>query len=175
MVVENSKCNVVLPPCMPCSCHYQRQDYSACSPRVLLEHIIINIELQNYLQVGLVSGWMFQNLKPGRTICFRGVDGDFTLDRRAQPIPAEGVLLIGGGIGITPMRVLFYDCITKGIPVTLLYSVRRLDEAAFLQELQQVCLLKAKPLYPLYSLSIDLLIALYIKMFGQLCLICHSR
>lgn len=42
------------------------------------------------LQAGLVSSWLHDNLEPGREILFRGVDGDFTLDRAAKCIPAAG-------------------------------------------------------------------------------------
>lgn len=49
-----------------------------------------------------------------------------------------GVLLVAGGIGITPMRTMFAECIARGIPVTLLYSVRLLEDAAFLAEFQEV-------------------------------------
>lgn len=52
--------------------------------------------------------------------------------------PAPGVLLVAGGIGITPMRTMFAECIKRGIPVTLLYTVRHLEDAAFLAEFQEV-------------------------------------
>ena len=84
-----------------------------------------------------MSTWMSENMRPGRTICFRGVDGDFTLDRMKTAPPA-GVLLVAGGIGVTPMRPMFHECIVRGIPVTLLYSVRTLADAAFLHDLQEV-------------------------------------
>jgi len=47
-------------------------------------------------------------------------------------------MFIGGGIGITPMRAMFWDCIRRRIPVCLLYAVREVQEAAFLEELQKV-------------------------------------
>jgi ferredoxin-NADP reductase len=46
-------------------------------------------------------------------------------------------MFVGGGIGITPMRAMFWECIRRRIPVCLLYAVRELQEAAFLEELQQ--------------------------------------
>ena len=49
-----------------------------------------------------------------------------------------GVLLIAGGIGVTPMRVMFAECILRGYPVTLLYSVRKEEDAAFLEEFREV-------------------------------------
>ena len=86
-----------------------------------------------------MSAWLFDNMVPGRTINFRGVDGNFTLRRIPTAIPPAGLLLIAGGIGITPMRVMFHDCIKKGIPVTLLHSIRDPREALFHEEFQKVC------------------------------------
>lgn len=36
--------------------------------------------------------------------------------------------------GITPLRVIALDLLSRGVPVVLLYSVRQHSEAAFLQE-----------------------------------------
>ena len=76
-------------------------------------------------------------MQPSRTIRFRGVDGNFTLER-GTPLPAAGVLLIAGGIGVTPMRVMLHECIARGVHVTLLYCVRRQEDAVFLEEFLQV-------------------------------------
>ena len=85
------------------------------------------------LQDGLVSNWLHDNMRPGKTIIFRGVDGDFTL-QLTRGIPHSGVLLVGGGIGITPMRAMLAERLAQKQPVTLLYFVRTLREAPFLQE-----------------------------------------
>lgn len=90
------------------------------------------------MQIGLVSGWMFEKMTPGRTIHFRGVDGDFTLERRVPQPSQAGILLIAGGIGITPMRVILHNSIQRGIPSTLLYSVRNEADAVFLSQLLSV-------------------------------------
>ena len=92
------------------------------------------------LQDGLVSNWMFNNMRPGKTIAFKGVDGDFTLGLAATT-PHSRVLLVAAGIGITPMRVLLSERLSQQQPVSLLYFVRTLREAPFLQELVQVCTL----------------------------------
>lgn len=77
-------------------------------------------------------------MTPGRTICFRGVDGNFTLGRIAAGPSAAGVLLIAGGIGITPLRPMFFQCIKRGIPVTVLHCVRDQREAIYQAEMLQV-------------------------------------
>lgn len=50
----------------------------------------------------------------------------------------QKLLLIAGGIGITPMRPMFLGFLKRGLDVTLLYSVRSLDDAVFLPELTEV-------------------------------------
>ena len=94
-----------------------------------------------------MSAWLFDNMIPGRTVNFRGVDGSFTLQRIPTAIPPAGLLLIAGGIGITPMRVMFHDSIKKGIPVTLLHSIREPSEAIFHQEFRKVCKLFLEELF----------------------------
>ncbi|KAK9901386.1 hypothetical protein WJX75_009774 [Coccomyxa subellipsoidea] len=88
-------------------------------------------------KAGLVSTHLHDKVQVMNELIFRGVDGDFTLDKAAKCIPAAGVLLVAGGIGITPMRTIFAECIKRGIPVTLLYTVRHLEDAAFLAEFQE--------------------------------------
>lgn len=79
-------------------------------------------------------------MKAGKTVRFKGTGGDFTLEL-ASSIPHSRVLLVAGGIGITPMRVLLAQSLTEQQPITLLYFVRSLQEAPFLEELCTVCLL----------------------------------
>ena len=49
-----------------------------------------------------------------------------------------GVLLVAGGIGVTPIRAMLAVCIQRGYPVTLIYSVRQAGDAAFLSEFKEV-------------------------------------
>ena len=56
---------------------------------------------ESALQDGLVSNWLHNNMRPGKTICFRGVDGDFTL-QLTKGIPHSGVLLVRGGYWYHP-------------------------------------------------------------------------
>lgn len=76
-------------------------------------------------------------MKPGKTIGFKGVDGDFTLEL-TKGIACSRVLLVAGGIGITPMRVLLAERLALRHPVTLLYFVRSVAEAPFLEEFAEV-------------------------------------
>lgn len=76
-------------------------------------------------------------MRPGKTIGFKGVDGTFTLELIGSITHAR-VLLVAGGVGITPMRVLLAERLARQLPVTLLYFVRSPAEAPFLQELVEV-------------------------------------
>lgn len=82
---------------------------------------------------GLVSNWLFNNMRPGKTIGFKGVDGNFTLELIGSMAHSR-TLLVAGGIGITPMRVLLAEQLVRQQPTTLLYFVRSLAEAPFLNE-----------------------------------------
>ena len=46
-------------------------------------------------QVGLVSGWLHQNMVPGRVVCFRGIDGNFTPQAVGNPAPAGLLSTVG--------------------------------------------------------------------------------
>jgi len=93
--------------------------------------------LEVLIQDGLVSNWLFNNMRPGKTIGFKGVDGNFTLELIGSMTHSR-TLLVAGGIGITPMRVLLAEQLAQQQLVTLLYSVRTLAEAPFLKEFIEV-------------------------------------
>ncbi|BDA45470.1 probable 3-ketosteroid-9-alpha-monooxygenase, ferredoxin reductase at C-terminar half [Coccomyxa sp. Obi] len=88
-------------------------------------------------RVGKASVWLWDNMGQLRTIAFRGLDGIFTSDVVPSEGGAQKVLLIAGGIGITPMRPMFLDFLKRGVDVMLLYCVRSLDDAVFLSELAE--------------------------------------
>ncbi len=62
---------------------------------------------------------------------------------------AERTVLIGGGIGITPLLAMSYHCIRNSTPFALRYCARTRDKAAFLNELA------AEPLRGRTSLHFD--------------------
>ena len=45
---------------------------------------------------------------------------------------------MAGGIGVTPIRAMLAVCVQRGYPVTLIYTVRRAGDAAFLSEFKEV-------------------------------------
>ncbi|KAI3438091.1 hypothetical protein D9Q98_000533 [Chlorella vulgaris] len=82
-------------------------------------------------RAGVVSSFLHDSLQPGMSLQLRGVGGDFTV----QDTGGRPALLLAGGIGITPLRAMFHELVRRGVPTTLLYSVRSPAEAAFLPEL----------------------------------------
>lgn len=70
-------------------------------------------------------------LVPGTPVLIEGPLGRLTLDRAHH----RGVVLIAGGIGITPLRALFEQCIQEHRPVTLLYAARSKTDFALRHEL----------------------------------------
>lgn len=50
---------------------------------------------------------------------------------------AEHSILIGGGIGITPMIAMAYELREQGKPFTIHYSIKSKDQAGFVEELEK--------------------------------------
>ena len=72
-------------------------------------------------------------LRPGTRVWAEGPYGAFTAHRSSRP----NVLLIAGGIGITPIRALFETIRPRG-HLRLIYRVMTHDDAVLLDELQTI-------------------------------------
>ncbi len=73
-------------------------------------------------------------LKPGTPVLIDGPHGVFT----ARNCAAGNVLLIAGGIGITPLRALAEDFVARGRDVTLIYGNRTSGAIVFRSELDDL-------------------------------------
>lgn len=71
-------------------------------------------------------------LQPGRRIILDGPRGSFTADRAYG---SDTVVLIAGGIGVTPYLATIQTLLNQGKSVTLLYAVRTKNDLAFGNEL----------------------------------------
>ncbi len=73
-----------------------------------------------------------RNMKVGTRVFMEGPYGSFTARHRTRP----GILLIAGGVGITPIRALLEEDPTGDVVV--LYRVRDESEAVLLREIQHL-------------------------------------
>jgi predicted ferric reductase len=73
-------------------------------------------------------------VRPGTRVLAEGPYGAMTEHRRS----GSGVLLLAGGVGITPMRALFETMSKDGAPVTLLYRTSSPADILFERELRQI-------------------------------------
>ena len=77
---------------------------------------------------------VIQSLRPGTRVLAAGPYGAMTERRRS----GRGVLLVAGGVGITPMRSLFETLPVDDGPLTLLYRASSADEILFREELEAI-------------------------------------
>jgi Predicted ferric reductase len=74
------------------------------------------------------------NLHPGTAVLAEGPYGSFTALRRRR----RQVLLIGAGVGITPLRALFESLPAAPGELTLIYRASRPEDLVLLAELDQI-------------------------------------
>lgn len=85
---------------------------------------------------GLSSNHFHDHVQPGDILRVKAPSGHFFID----PDPAVPVVLIGGGIGITPMMSMLRWCVSEQPQRTLhlYYGVRNSGEHAFKQVLEEI-------------------------------------
>lgn len=74
------------------------------------------------------------DLKPGTYVLIDGPHGIFTAHRSQS----ERVLMIAGGIGITPLRSVSEELVKRGKDVILVYSSRKYQQTALKEELDRL-------------------------------------
>ncbi|MFO7530677.1 MAG: FAD-binding oxidoreductase [Marinobacter sp.] len=90
------------------------------SPRLWEAQGLVSLTIKR-LPGGLVTNWLHDQLEPGQVIGLGEAFGEFLI-----PEPAQPVLFIAGGSGITPVLSHLETMVTQDYPapVTLLYFVR---------------------------------------------------
>ena len=91
------------------------------------------------------------NLQPGVRVIAEGPYGAFTGRRRGH----RHVLLIAGGVGITPLRALYESLPGVGRDVTFIYRVDRPDEIVFKAELDEIARARRGQIHYLVGLRPD--------------------
>ncbi|MCL2394759.1 MAG: ferredoxin reductase family protein, partial [Acidimicrobiaceae bacterium] len=90
-------------------------------------------------------------LLPGTRVIGEGPYGAFTARRRGP----RKVVLIAGGIGVTPLRALYESLPGVGGDVTLIYRVDRPDDLVFRSELEAIARARRGKLHYLVGLPRD--------------------
>ncbi|MFA6568431.1 MAG: ferredoxin reductase family protein [Victivallales bacterium] len=90
-------------------------------------------------------------LSPGTSVIVDGPHGIFTSHLCVLP----KVLMIAGGIGITPIRPLTEELIAKGKEMVLLYSSRNPEAVVFGKEIEEIALSSAGRLKVIHVISDD--------------------
>lgn len=80
-------------------------------------------------QEGIVSGWIWNNLYPGTQVQLRPPKGDFVVQAGAGEL-----VLVGGGIGITPMRAMLHAALGTGRFISLFQVARNAEELLYADE-----------------------------------------
>lgn len=106
------------------------------------------------LPPGRASNWLHDRIEPGDRIAVRAPSGEFYL-QQASALP---VVLIGGGIGITPMLSILHHLVETGSQreIRLFYGVRNGREAVMLKPLRQLAAEHPNVhLHPCFSAPLD--------------------
>lgn len=89
---------------------------------------------------GVASQWLHDHIKAGDIIEARAPAGDFTID----PALERPTVLLGGGIGITPMLAMLKHVVYEGLrkqkvrPTVLVQASRSKKDRAFMHELEEL-------------------------------------
>jgi ferredoxin-NADP reductase len=109
------------------------RSYTIASTPTWRDRIEITVKREEH---GLVSRWLHDVLQPGDEVEIEGPNGTFYFTGR----DAESVLLIGGGVGITPMMSVARYLTETGWPGTvhLVLGFRTLDDFIFRNEIAEL-------------------------------------
>jgi NAD(P)H-flavin reductase len=114
--------------------HYERRPYSiACSPERAGE--TGRLELLVALEQGGEPGSHLSDVRAGELLDVEGPLGQFTFPDEPRE---KRVLFVAGGTGIAPLRAMLDHALRReDAPlISVLYSARRSDEFAFIDELR---------------------------------------
>lgn len=110
-----------------------RRCYTMASPPTERRHVDLSIKC---LPEGRVSGWLHERLKTGDRLHVSGPAGVFWFDG----LSSDSVVLIAGGIGITPLMSMLRYLTTSNWQgeILLINVVSSPRDAVFLDELEQM-------------------------------------
>lgn len=105
------------------------RQYSLITPLCDQYHYTLGVKREGSGRGG--SLWLHDQLKVGDTVALGEPRNHFALNETSAP-----VVLLAGGIGITPIYSMYRQLKSAGRPVQLHYWARTAEQALFYQELQ---------------------------------------
>lgn len=110
------------------------RSYSIASPPTRDEYLELTIKREDN---GKVSQFLHDKLMTGQSVAVSGPAGRFSFDANKFKPPVDGILLVAGGVGITPVMSILRDLVDRNWPgkIDLLFSVRSQEDVVFADEL----------------------------------------
>jgi ferredoxin-NADP reductase len=108
-----------------------RRSYTIASPPTRTSYVEVTVKRE---EEGAYSRFLHDSVVPGRVLQVRGPSGVFTFDGGN----AESIVLIAGGVGITPMMCVIRYLTDMSWPgeIFLILAARNTDELIFREELE---------------------------------------
>jgi len=104
--------------------------YSLAAWQVRPRHYELGIKREPQ---GVMTSWLWQNAQPGCTLMASQPRGHFVLQR-----PRGMLVLIGAGIGITPMRAMLHAGLDSGFEIRLFHAARTVGQLLYREEFEQL-------------------------------------
>lgn len=110
-----------------------KRSYTIASSPTQHDYVELTIK---HKEGGEVSGFLFDSVHEGDLLEFSGPSGSFTFTGRE----CKCILLIGGGVGITPLMSVLRFLTDRSWPgdIYLLYSCRKPEDIIFREELEHL-------------------------------------
>ncbi len=110
-----------------------RRPYTIASPPSRRSHVEITVKREAH---GLASRWLHNEARPGARMRVEGPSGEFVFSGTEWPT----IVLIGGGVGITPMMSVLRYLVDTGWPgnIYLLLSFRSPRDFIFRDEITEL-------------------------------------
>jgi ferredoxin-NADP reductase len=120
---------------LPASNGTVKRSYSISSPAYETRFCTIAVKRE---ALGVCSRHLHDDVTVGRCLYVEGPSGHFTLpDGKTAAMP-EALLLIAGGVGITPLMSILRQAEAMSLPTTLVACFRTCEEIIFREELTRL-------------------------------------
>ncbi len=110
-----------------------KRSYTIASSPAQRDYVEITVKRE---ELGVVSRYLHDRLRPGDLLQVSAPQGRFTF----TGTEADGIVLIGGGVGITPLMSVIRTLTDRGWDkgIDLLYACRTMEDFVFRDELERL-------------------------------------